>query len=112
MISFQFQFRVESLHSKSNLVYCAPSRPCYLSYPCLVHCSPTSCSSPPSPICSPASRTTHRRIASLPASQANHCPITTRSSALGMEESEFSTAREGRGASKVAVARETHRLVV
>ncbi|GMN38356.1 hypothetical protein TIFTF001_007586 [Ficus carica] len=39
------------------------------------------------------------------------CPIATRSSALGMEESEFSTARRGLGASKVAVARETHRMV-
>ncbi|GMN52043.1 hypothetical protein TIFTF001_021191 [Ficus carica] len=71
-----------------------------LSHPCLVHCSSPSCSSPPAPICSPASRATHRRIASSPASRANHCPIATRSSALGMEESEFLTARGGREASK------------
>ncbi|GMN46472.1 hypothetical protein TIFTF001_015665 [Ficus carica] len=71
-----------------------------LSHPYLVHCSSPSCSSPPAPICSPASRATHSRIVSSPALRANDCPIATRSSALGMKESEFSTARGGRGASK------------
>ncbi|GMN40679.1 hypothetical protein TIFTF001_009911 [Ficus carica] len=56
-ISFHSQLHVEPLHSKPNLVYYAPTRPCYLSHPCLVHCSPTSCSSSLSPIfCLPVAR--------------------------------------------------------
>ncbi|GMN54290.1 hypothetical protein TIFTF001_023425 [Ficus carica] len=90
---------------------CAPSR-WSLSHPCFVHCSPPSCSSPPTPICSPTLRATHRRITSSSASRANHCPIATRNLALGIEESEILTAKGGRGASKVAVAREAQRLVV